>query len=60
MLDTEKNTEKDKILNFLFNNNVINLLIAVVIGKAFADTIYSELPFNAIIEENKKKWKNNK
>lgn len=30
MLDTEKNTEKDKILNFLFNNNVINLLIAVV------------------------------
>lgn len=41
MLDTKKDTEKDKILNFLFNNNVINLLIAVVIGKAFADLIQS-------------------
>lgn len=41
MLDKEKDTEKDKILNFLFNGNIINLLIAVVIGKAFADFIQS-------------------
>ena len=38
---TKKDTEQDKILNFLFNSNVINLLIAVVIGKAFADMIQS-------------------
>lgn len=37
----EKDTEKDKILNFLFNGNIINLLIAVVIGNAFADFIQS-------------------
>lgn len=36
-----EDTEKDNILNFLFNTNVINLLIAVVIGKAFADLIQS-------------------
>jgi large conductance mechanosensitive channel len=41
MSDNENENEKDKILNFLFNSNVINLLIAVVIGKAFADLIQS-------------------
>lgn len=41
MVEKDKDTENDKLLNFLFNSNVINLLIAVVIGKAFADLIQS-------------------
>ena len=41
MSNTEKDNQQNNILNFLFNSNVINLLIAVVIGKAFADLIQS-------------------
>ena len=33
--------DETKIIEFLYNSNVINLLIAVVIGKAFADFIQS-------------------
>lgn len=34
-------SDEIKIIEFLYNSNVINLLIAVVIGKAFADFIQS-------------------
>jgi large conductance mechanosensitive channel len=34
-------SEPDKIINFLFNGSVINLLIAVVIGRSFAELIQS-------------------
>lgn len=34
-------SEQIKIIDFLYNSSVINLLIAVVIGKAFADFIQS-------------------
>jgi len=34
-------SEGDEIINFLFNRNVINLLMAVVIGRAFSDLIQS-------------------
>lgn len=34
-------SDQNKIIDFLFNGNVINLLIAVVIGKCFADVINS-------------------
>jgi len=34
-------SDQKEIIDFLFNRNVINLLIAVVIGKAFADFLQS-------------------
>jgi len=34
-------SDQTTIIDFLFNRNVINLLIAVVIGKCFADVINS-------------------
>jgi large conductance mechanosensitive channel len=33
--------EDNEIINFLFNRNVINLLLAVVIGRAFSELIQS-------------------